>query len=464
MNKNMIALLTLLWTHNAHAVGWVQNEDVKSLSDIKSAALSTTGNLTISNACITSLGSTSGLLTGMYIYDATTPARISAGTTIAGLPGSCAAGQVQMSSTAVSSATGDTITFGGQASQEINVSKIWDDANSQQLSSTLAGLLSSSLTNDFFYLGNGSNIAVAVQMSGDTSMANTGSVTVKKIQGNSVSTSTPSNGQVLKYNSTTTQWQPDTDAGATYTAGTALSLNSTTFYLANTAVSPGTYGSASTIPSVVVDAQGRITSASNAGLTVTLAGDVSGAFSANTVDKIKNVSVSTAAPSNGQVLRYNSSTTAWEPNSLTLAGDVTGVYSANSVVKIQAVSVSTTAPSNGFVLKYNSTTTQWAPATESSASPTVSSITFASSPFTVPASNTAIFVDATNGAISIQLPAPSAGYMFYVKDTKGLFYLNNVTLVRAAAEKIEGLAQSYVMQGSYKAWQIISDGTDWYLF
>ena len=55
-------------------------------------------------------------------------------------------------------------------------------------------------------------------------------LSVNKIKGVTVSATSPTNTQVLKYNSATTSWEPATDANTTYTAGTGLTLTSTTFY------------------------------------------------------------------------------------------------------------------------------------------------------------------------------------------------------------------------------------------
>lgn len=55
---------------------------------------------------------------------------------------------------------------------------------------------------------------------------------------------------------------------ATYTAGTGLTLNSYQFSITNTAVTAGTYGTASSVPTFTVNAQGQLTAASNTSIAI----------------------------------------------------------------------------------------------------------------------------------------------------------------------------------------------------
>lgn len=121
----LMAAASLLVASICGASGKIQNEDVKSVSDVQSSALITTGNLTISNNCLSGLASVTNLGAGQYVYDTTNPTAIAAATTITAVGACSGANSVTMSSTAVSSHTGDTVTFGGTASQVVNASKIY---------------------------------------------------------------------------------------------------------------------------------------------------------------------------------------------------------------------------------------------------------------------------------------------------------------------------------------------------
>jgi hypothetical protein len=209
-----------------------------------------------------------------------------------------------------------------------------------------------------------------VQLAGDLGGTAAAPI-VAKLQGATLSSSSPTTGQVLKYNGTA--WVPD---AVVLAEAQTLSLSGTTVTLSGT-------NSSVTLPAV-----GDATSSATG--KVQLAGDLGGVATSPNVVKIQGIPVSTATPSIGQVLKYDG--TSYVPNSsimaetqvlslsgstlsisgtsssvvlpsstsssvglMQLAGDLGGTATVPKVVGIQGIPVATTAPVTGQVLKYDGT-------------------------------------------------------------------------------------------------------------
>ena len=124
--------------------------------------------------------------------------------------------------------------------------------------------------------------------------------------------------------------------------------------LDNTGVTAGTYGTATEIPQITIDAQGRVTSAT----TVTASGgggggapsgaaggDLGGTYPNPTVDGLQGRAVAATAPTGGQLLTWNSTSSQWEPSTYTVGGK----------------SIATTTPTDGQSLMYDAASNTWKP-------------------------------------------------------------------------------------------------------
>ena len=155
-----------------------------------------------------------------------------------------------------------------------------------------------------------------------------GATVVGKLQGKSVSTTAPTNGQVLKYNTTTSAWEPATDAGISSTLNSANILVGNATNVA-TAVAMSGDATMDNAGALTIGAD-KITSAKIADGTI-VTGDIAtgGVTSANIFDgtiatadvadgAVTAAKLNAMGATNGQVLKYNSTTSLWEPATASL--------------------------------------------------------------------------------------------------------------------------------------------------
>lgn len=288
-------------------------------------AVTPTGDVTISNTGVTSIGS--GKVTNSQMASAAALTVKGNATNAAAAPTDISAGTdgyvLRRSGTALGFGT---VATAGIADGAVTAAKL------NQMSATSGQVLgwngtawtptangvSTTLNSGNIYVGNASNVATAVSPTGDVTITNAGVTSVDKLKGKTLSATAPTNGQVLKYNTTTSAWEPaaDTDTNTTYTGSTSINLNGTSFER------------------------------------TALTGDVSAAANSNatTVAGIQGRSVSNTAPTTGQVLGWNGS--SWAP-----AADANTTYTGSTSINLNGTSFERTALTGDVTASANSNAT-----------------------------------------------------------------------------------------------------------
>lgn len=90
------------------------------------------------------------------------------------------------------------------------------------------------------------------------------------------------------------------------------------------------------------------------------------------------------------------------------------------------------------------------------------SITSVSSNLTLSSQNMVYLVN-TTATRTLQLPSPTAGMSFTVKDVSGQAATNPINIQRYSTEQIEGVSATKLLQTNYGAWRFLCDGTNWWI-
>ncbi len=156
-----------------------------------------------------------------------------------------------------------------------------------------------------------------------------------------------------------------------YSAGTGLTLSGTQFSITNTAVTAGSYGSASSVPNYTVNAQGQLTSAANTPIAITSAA-VSGLAASATTDTTNASNISSGTL---PVARLSGSYTGitgvgtiaagtWQGSAIGAAYGGTGFtgYTTGDIIYASGASTlaKLAAGTNGYVLTMAAGVPSWA--------------------------------------------------------------------------------------------------------
>jgi hypothetical protein len=257
-----------------------------------------------------------------------------------------------------------------------------------------------------------------------------------------VTITSPANTQVIKYNSTSGDWENGAVAYADVSGTPSLATVATTGAYSDLSGLP-TLGTAAALDVgtsatnvVQLDGSARLPAVDGSQLTNLPSG-------ASTLGALTDVTITT--PANGEALIYNSTSGDWE----------NGTVSATVATLNDIGNVNTTGQAAEDLLKYDGT--NWVAAKRFEVVTTVT----ASTALTVPEMEQ--LVRTSGSGITLTLPniasnSIPAGVRYQVKVTDS----NSITITPNGTELLEGVNASYATSGAKEALTVLCDGTGWW--